>query len=468
MVGSPFSWVGSNNALFQSLKQEIQMLPSRMRLNKALQMPSLSVMNFLNEVKINYPNAISFSAGRPAEAFFEVNDRMAAIDTFMQHFQEATALSETAAWGNFGQYGKTNGLICDLLADHLAKDEGMQVKAEDIVVTTGCQEAMVLVLMGLFSEPGDVLLTADPTYIGITGMARLLNIDVEPVPCGEAGLDLDALEKTVRHCKARGRTPKAVYVIPDFNNPIGCDMPLAQRQALLDMASRHDFWVFEDNPYGMFVYDGAPLPTLKSMDSEGRVIYMGTFSKTLFPSLRVGYLATDAMIEDEAGSATPLSQSLSKIKSLTTVNTCAISQAIVGGILLQQDGQLKAHAQGLIDHYRQRRDGMLHALATAFPEGDPIRAQLHWNQPRGGFFMTVTLPFTFDEEVLSECARDFGVIVVPMSYFSLTPGREHQIRLSFCSNTLEEIETGIASLADFIRIKARVQSGAGVSTNTRS
>jgi len=440
------------------------MLPLRSRLNQALQLPALSVMNFLNEVKINYPNAISFSAGRPAEDFFDVKGRIAAIDTFMDHVAKTKAMPKEALWGSFGQYGKTNGLICDLLADHLNLDEGMRIRSDDVVVTTGCQEAMLLILVGLFSDPGDVLLTADPTYIGITGMAKLLDIDVAPVPCGEDGLDLEALETTIRQCRENGHHPKAVYVIPDFNNPIGCDMPRSQREALLGLASQYDFWILEDNPYGMFVYDGEPQPTLKSLDREGRVIYLGTFSKTLFPSLRVGYLVTDAIIEDEQGVQTPLSESLSKIKSLTTVNTCAISQAIVGGVLLNQQGRLKAHSKALIDHYRLRRDAMLHALEQAFPEDDPLRSKLHWNRPRGGFFMTITLPFDFDEEALSSCARDFGVIVVPMAYFSLTPGRQHQIRLSFCSNTLQEIETGVDQLAQFIRRQTRAYEARHVTT----
>lgn len=411
-------------------------------LNPALFEPSLSVMNFLNEVKINYPGAISFSAGRPAEAFFQVRDRIAQLDDYLDQWPGELGL--------FGQYGRTNGIIGDALAQHLAKDEDIHADPEHIVVTTGCQEAMALVLIALLRGEDDVLLTADPTYIGITGLARLLGIELAPVPCGEDGIDLDALGDQVGKLRSAGKQPRAVYTIPDFNNPLGSQMPLAERERLLAMANDLDLWIIEDNPYGMFTYDGARLPTLKALDRGERVIYLGTFSKTLFPSLRVGYLVSGAKIQDTGNNAEPLSMSFSKIKSLTTVNTCAISQGIVAGVLSQNDGSLKTLVRPAIAHYRHNRDTMLRALEGAFPGQGNSGNKVRWNRPRGGFFLTLSLPFAFDDNLLSACAEEAGVIVVPMSYFSLSPGREHQVRLSFCSNTEAEIEEGIKRLGIFI------------------
>jgi (S)-3,5-dihydroxyphenylglycine transaminase len=410
-------------------------------LNPALSEPILSVMNFLNEVKINYPDAISFSAGRPAEEFFFVRERIAGLDRFLDGRQGGEGL--------FGQYGRTNGLICDQLAAHLERDENIHAKPDDIVVTTGCQEAMALVLIALLRGQRDVLLTADPTYIGITGLARLLGIALAPVSCGENGIDLEQLDSEVRRLRAAGKQPRAVYVIPDFNNPLGYHMPLEQRERLLALADELDIWILEDNPYGMFNYDGDRLPTLKALDRNGRVIYLGTFSKTLFPSLRVGFLVSGEDAALSEGGRERLSEAFSKIKSLTTVNTSAISQGIVGGVLEASGGTLRDLVRPAVEHYRVNRDTMLQALESAFAGVD--RAAVSWNRPAGGFFLTLFLPFAFDDATLRACADEAGVIVVPMSYFSLCEGREYQVRLSFCSNTPEEIEIGIARLAAFIK-----------------
>ncbi|CAM2010001.1 aminotransferase-like domain-containing protein [Acanthopleuribacter pedis] len=420
-------------------------------LNQALLDPQLAVMNFLNEVKLRYPEAISFSAGRPAEDFFDVPATLAAVNRFVSDEAAARNCTPDAVYRDLGQYGRTNGMIGHHLAKHLAKDEQIHVDPEHIVVTNGCQEAMALVLITLLRGPDDVLLTADPTYIGITGLAALLGITVAPVRCGEDGLDLDDLAATTRRLRAQGKQPRAVYVIPDYNNPLGSEMTHRRRRDLLACSETLDLLILEDNPYGMFCYDGEPLPTLKSMDRQHRVIYLGTFSKTLFPSLRIGYLVSDAMVSSRAGTALCLTQNLSMVKSLTSVNTSPLNQAMVAGVLLECDHALRDRVAPARDFYRTNRDCMLAALAQHIPAHDSLREQVQWNQPRGGFFMRMTLPFPCDESWLQACAAEAGVIVVPMAYFALAPGHENQIRLSFCSNTPDEIERGIAALVAFIR-----------------
>lgn len=430
---------------------ELAFPPALSAVNPALFDPQLAVMNFLNEVKLRYPDAISFSAGRPAEAFFDVPAALAAVTPFVAHEAQSRQVDAAQVWRELGQYGRTNGILGPYLARHLAVDENIHVKPEHIVVTNGCQEAMALALIALLRGPDDVLLCADPTYIGITGLAALLGIRVAPVRCGEQGLDLDDLVAVTLRLRREGKQPRAVYVIPDYNNPLGCDMPLEQRQALLDHAADLDLRVIEDNPYGMFCYDGTPLPTLKSCDRDGRVLYLGTFSKTLFPSLRIGYLVSDAVVIGDDGKRELFTGALSKIKSLTSVNTSALNQAMVGGLLLQHHFSLREQVGPARDFYRTNRDTMLRALSRALPTGDPLRRRVTWSQPKGGFFMTLTLPHACNESWLQGCAAEAGVIVVPMRYFSLAPGRENQIRLSFCSNTPDEIERGIAALVQYIR-----------------
>jgi (S)-3,5-dihydroxyphenylglycine transaminase len=242
-----------------------------------------------------------------------------------------------------------------------------------------------------------------------------------------------------------GRVPRAVYDIPDFNNPMGTRMPLARRRALLDLAHAEGVLLFEDNPYGMFGYDGEPLPTLKSLDEHGVVIYLGSFSKTLYPGLRIGYLVLGQEVRGEDGRLSPLAVELSKVKSLTTVTTPPLLQAIVGSLQHLMAGKLP--------FYRENRDCMLARLEASFG-ADPALAGVRWNRPQGGFFLTLSLPFEFTEARLTACAADYGVIVCPMSFFSIlgaAGGRNHEIRLSFSYVTPAEIAEGIARLARFIR-----------------
>lgn len=418
---------------------------------------SLNVMNFLNEVVLRYPQAVSFAPGRPAEQHFDVEGSLAKAALFVEHRARATGLARAAVWADLGQYNKTNGIINDLVAAQLARDEGIAADPASIVVTCGCQEGMAILLLGLFDPARDVLLASDPTYIGITGLAKIMGIGLRPIPSRPDGLEPEAVRAAAREVRAAGKVPRAVYDIPDFNNPMGTRMPMAARRAMLEVAHEEGLLVFEDNPYGMFAYDGPPSPTLKSLDERGVVIYMGSFSKTLFPGLRLGYLVCGQPASGKEGAAaTSLAEELSKVKSLTTVTTPPLLQAIAGGFLLENGGSLAPLMAEKLPSYRANRDRMLACLAERFGGDGRLREAVSWNKPEGGFFLTLDLPFEFTEEMLTVCARDYGVIVCPMSFFSVVAdpagrtGRERQIRLSFSYVTPEEIEEGIARLARFI------------------
>jgi len=415
---------------------------------------SLNVMNFLNEVVLRYPRAVSFAPGRPAEQHFDVLGSLGKIERFVAHRAALTGWDRAAVYADLGQYNRTNGIIQDLVARQLAEDEGIHAAPESIVVTAGAQEGMVILLLGLFDPATDVLLSSDPTYIGITGLARIVGIPVHPIPTGEDGLAPAAVAAAIREVRRQGRVPRAVYDIPDFNNPMGTRMPEAARRALLEVVHREGVLLFEDNPYGMFAYDGEPLPTLKSLDERGDVVYLGSFSKTLYPGLRIGYLVADQVVRGARGADTepsPLALELSKVKSLTTVTTPPLLQAIVGGLLLENGGSLKGLMAAKLPFYRENRDRMLACLAERF--GADSGAGVRWNRPEGGFFLTLTLPFDFTEARLTACARDYGVIVCPMSFFSILGekgGRNREIRLSFSYVTPDQIAEGIARLARFV------------------
>ena len=185
---------------------------------------------------------------------------------------------------------------------------------------------------------------------------------------------------------------------------------------------------------------------MKALDKTGLVIYLGSFSKTLFPGLRLGYLVADQ--------ATPpgptLAAELSKVKSLITVNTSPLLQAVVGGVLLDSGGSLVPIVHPKLEHYRKKRDLMLSRLEEEFSE-ERSTGVVRWNQPAGGFFISMTLPFEFDTDCLTECASSFGVIVCPMTFFALSPGRECQIRLSFSYVDSVQITEGVQRLKAFVR-----------------
>jgi (S)-3,5-dihydroxyphenylglycine transaminase len=409
-------------------------------------------MNFLNEVVLRYPQAVSFAPGRPAEEHFDVEGSLAKIALWVDHHARETGRARDAVFADLGQYGKTNGIIKDLIARQLAADEGIAADPAAIVVTSGAQEGMAILLMGLFAE-GDVLLASDPTYIGITGLAKILGVPLHPVPSGPEGLEPAAVAAAVREVRSAGGRPRALYDVPDFNNPLGTRMPLAARRGLLALCRREGVLVIEDNPYGAFAYDGAPSPTLKSLDREAAVLYMGSFSKTLFPGLRMGYLVADQEVETATGRRVLLAEELSKVKSLTTVNTPQLLQALVGGILLEQGGSLASLMAAKLPTYRARRDAMLAALDERFGRDPALGRAVSWNRPEGGFFLTVSLPFAFGAAELDACARDFGAIVCPMPFFEVLPGRggrEREIRLSFSYVSEARIAEGIARLARFV------------------
>jgi (S)-3,5-dihydroxyphenylglycine transaminase len=404
--------------------------------------PALDVMNFLNEAVLNHPDAISFAPGRPLETLFNVRTHVEGIAHYVADV--AHGRSVDTVWRELGQYNRTNGIIGELVAAHLKIDEGIEVGPDAVMITVGAQEAMAVLAAGLFEAGRDILLVSDPTYIGFSGLARLLGIRVEPVASGDAGLEPATVEAAIVDAARRGRV-RALYDIPDFNNPLGTTLPLPQRLELLETCRRHGVLIIEDNPYGMFAYDGDRLPTLKALDRDGTVLYIGSFSKTLFPGLRVGYLVADQAM---ARSGHTLARELSKVKSLLTVNTSPISQAIAAGALLEHGCSLRVIVEPKRARFLRNRNALLAALDRHF-EG--LEGVVSWNRPHGGLFLTMTLPFAFGAEEVRRCAADYGVVVCPMQFFCLASDRRRQIRLSFSYVEESRIERGVASLGRFVR-----------------
>jgi (S)-3,5-dihydroxyphenylglycine transaminase len=422
-------------------------------LHASLSDPLLDTMNFLNEITSRYPRAISFAPGRPYEGFFDTEQIFIHIRRYLDHLAEQGASPQEVRAAIF-QYGPTAGTIRELIARSLREDEGIDVPAESIVVTVGCQEAMLLAVRALVSDPDDVFLVSSPCYVGITGAASLLDATVVAVEEREEGFRCADLELAINAERARGRRPRAFYVVPDHSNPAGTTMPLETRGELLELAARHDILIVEDSPYRL-VSPAPHLPALKSLDHRQRVIHLGSFAKTAFPGARVGFAVADQPVTDASGRTGLLADELAKIKSMVTVNTSPLSQAVIAGMLLACDGRMSEQNAHQAAYYAQAMRTTFRQLDHCFPATKRKALGVRWNEPDGGFFLTMRVPFRADNAALTRSAEDFGVIWTPMSYFYPDGGGDHSLRLSVSYISEEEIIDGIIRLASFIETEAQ-------------
>lgn len=428
----------------------LQIRPNR--LSAALNDPKIEVMNFLNEVAMRHPRAISFAPGRPPEDYFAVAHSQRYIEHFMRH-GDHSALHKPDVHGMdaLGQYGRTNGIVSWLIANMLATDEGIEVDPEDIVLTVGAQEAICLCLSALCRNPGDVVLSIDPAYIGLSGAARILGIEVAGVPAGKEGIDLSALETIVDQLVRDGKSARLLYLSSDYANPNGLTLSIKTRVKLLEAARALDLILIEDSAYNYFCYEGDVMSPLKSLEGGERVIFVGSFAKTVYPGLRLGFLAAGQRVSHGSGQGTRLSEEISKIKSLLTVNTSPLMQALVGGLLIQHDCSLRQFVQPRVQALKANRDAMLAALEKHFPRSEAWCAGISWNRPAGGFFLTLTLPVPVGHRELLACAAGYGVTWTPMAYFNLHNVVSRQIRLSFSYVKPTEIHEGIARVASWAK-----------------
>ena len=426
---------------------------SRADLHVSVSDPVATSMNFLNEIAGRYPDAISLAAGRPYDGFYSTEDVQRYLGSYVDHLR-AGGLSEERVRGRLLQYGRTNGQLGSLIATMLEIDEGIVVPPDSVMVTAGCQEAMIIALRALCPGPDDVVLVAEPCYVGLTGAARILGVDVVPVPESSAGLDPETVAAVAREVRAAGKRPRALYLVPNFSNPSGISLPVATRRRLLDVAGEQDLLLLEDDPYGLFGLDDEPRPALKSLDTEQRVLYLGSFAKSCFPGARVGFLVADQTVVGTDGTRTLLADEMSAVKSMLTVNTSPISQAVIGGVLIESGCSLRVANRDKVAFYRNNLRTMLTALDEHFPaakrgEGGGVR----WNVPRGGFFAVVDLPFEADEKLLQLSAEQFGVLWTPMRFF-YSDGGTHSVRLSCSYLEPEQIAEGVHRLSRLVAANA--------------
>jgi (S)-3,5-dihydroxyphenylglycine transaminase len=414
---------------------------ARADLHTSVTDPVSSSMNFLNEIASRFPDAISLAAGRPFDGFYAVEDVERYLRAYVGHLR-GRGMGEDRVRQAILQYGRTNGQLGEMIARMLELDEDIRVPAESVMVTAGGQEAMIIVLRGLCAGPRDVVLAAEPCYVGFTGAARVLGIDVVPVPETAGGLRPETVARVAREVRASGRRPRAVYVVSNFANPSGLSLSAGARRGLIEAAAEADLLILEDDPYGLFGLDDTRAPALKSLDADQRVVYIGTFAKSVFPGARVGFLVADQAVAGPDGRRSLLAEELSTVKSMITVNTSPIAQAVIGGVLVDSGYSLRAANAEKIALYRRNLRALLAAL-----ERHLGRPGVTWNSPGGGFFAVLDVPVRADEKLLELSARDYGVLWTPMSFFYLGGGGSHAIRLSCSSLEPGQIDEGVRRLA---------------------
>ena len=407
--------------------------------------PCMDVMNFLNEAADRYPRAISFAAGRPPDRFVSAERTGQWIARYVRERTQSCAIPEQSVWRELGQYGPAAGIVRDLVARWLAEDEDLHPEPGQLVITNGMQEAVFLLLSCICDGPDDVVLSDAPSYVGFAGAALLARVPAIPVDGSEPLLT--RLERALAAIAAQKRRARALYLVPDFSNPTGATLTLAERQGLLEIAREQHLLLIEDTAYRAFRYQGDELPTLKALDTEGLVVQVGSFSKLFMPGPRFGYLYADQRVSQE--DRRTLAEEVAKAKSFVSVLTSPLVQATVGGFLLEQQFTLRSWNRPRIELCKASRDTLLEALDQEV--GADLRDHVRWSRPEGGFFLTFTLPFEFGHHHMLTCARDYGLIACPLSYFSAAPEHTKTARLSFSNLTHDDAREGAKRWTRFVR-----------------
>ncbi len=372
-----------------------------------------SAMRDLMEIT-SRPEVISLAGGFPDTSTFPPESFAAQMTRIAQE-SSAKALQ----YGPTEGFEETRSVICEVMAA-----EQMRPDPDDIVVTSGGQQALDLICKALI-DPGDVVIAEGPTYPGAVPVFCSYQADTRQIEMDDDGMRIDALEELLVELDREGRRPKFIYSVPTFQNPGGVTLALDRRLRLIEIAREREILVIEDNPYGLLRYEGDSLPTLHSLDGGDYVLYMGTFSKILSPGIRVGWVSAPP----------PIRSKLVLGKQAADLCTSTLSQYFVREYFAE--GRWLEYVEELTHVYRGRRDAMLEALATHFPR------QATWSSPEGGLFVWATMPDYIDTtDLLAKALRE-NVAFVPGEAAFVDGRGSGSMRLNFSAQTEDEIREGI-------------------------
>lgn len=367
------------------------------------------------------PDIISFAGGLPAPELFPIEAVQRAADSVLQSSGRAAL-----------QYGESEGFmpLREWIAAEM-KTRGVDAPAADVLITSGSQQ--VLDLAGkLFLNRGDVVLTENPTYLAAVQAFQVQEARFVAVPTDAQGLIPEALPELIRE-----HQPKFLYTIPNFQNPTGTTLAPDRRAKLAKIAAEHGLPVLEDDPYGKLRYRGADVPPVKHYDEAGCVVYVSTFSKTIAPGLRLGWVVAPSEVFGR----------LLILKQASDLHTSTFDQRVAHAFLTQNDQQ--AHLERIRTAYGERFDVMNAALKKEMPSG------FSWTQPEGGMFLWITGPQGLDGIKLLERAIAHKVAFVPGRDFF--PGHDggNYLRLNFSNSTPDKIREGVKRLGALCREQMR-------------
>ena len=373
------------------------------------------------------PEVISFAGGLPSPNSFPVQDLQGVVKSVLERHGKVAL-----------QYGTTQGLteLREAIAERACKD-GMNVTAENVMITSGSQQALDTIGK-IFLNPGDVALVGLPTYLGGINAYRSYEGNLVGVPLDKDGMIIDILEEKIMELQKEDITPKFIYVVPTFQNPAGVIMPEVRRKKLVDLANEYDLVIVEDDPYGKLRFDVDHIKPIKSFDDEGRVIYMSTFSKILSPGFRLAW----TIASDE------LSRKMIICKQALDLCTNTFIQFIVNDFM--RSGSLDLHIMKICEMYKPKRDIMMKAMENYFPDGYVC------NKPKGGMFAWATLPEGIDTEIMFLDALKEKVAYVHGKAFSVDGSGGRSMRLNFSYANSEKIEEGMKRLGAVIDKKLKV------------
>ena len=366
------------------------------------------------------PGITSFAGGYPDPTLFPIEQLHKIYDDLLTP-ANASALQYTASDGT--------PELRALVAGRLTAD-GMPCAPDDVLITQGGQQGLDLVAK-LFIDAGDVIVCERPTFLGALIAFNPCEPAYASVPMDDEGLDTEALEQVLRTTQR----VKLIYTVPDFQNPTGRTMSLARRRRLVELADEFDVMVLEDTPYRELRYDGERLPSIKSLDTSGRVIHLGSFSKILAPGLRLGWVLAEPEIREK----------LSLLKLAADTQNGTLNMRAAAAYLSGFD--IEAHIAGMLPTYRHQRDLMLASIEEHFPAG------VRWTRPDGGLFTWVTFPEGLDTAAFQ---RDHlipraGVILVPSAPFFATEPEVNHARMSFSGVPDDRLVAGVTAMGGLLR-----------------
>ncbi len=367
------------------------------------------------------PGVISFAAGNPAPEAFPT-EKVAELSDQLLRSEPVLAM----------QYSITEGYtpLRDFLKDWLNKKDCFMPGRDELIITSGAQQANELACKVLLNE-GDTLICESPSFIGSLNAFKSYNVNLKGIELEEDGINLEKLEQALKTEK----NVRLLYLIPNFQNPTGRTMSLEKRKAVYELACKYDFIILEDNPYGDLRFAGKDIPSIKSLDTEGRVIYSGTFSKILSPGFRTGYVSAPAEII----------QKIIVCKQVSDVHSNIWAQVICHRFMTSVD--LDSHFAGLQKIYREKCDLMCSYIDSSFSK------KISYIKPEGGLFIWCTLPDGADMPAFcTKAVRDYKIAVVPGTAFCISENdKTTSFRLNFSTPTNQQISDGMKILADMTR-----------------